>query len=242
VFGLNHVSNTHLLSSAVRQLRNAARTPVLIGGTLGFLLALRVRPSALRVTGPLLVLVLVAYGGITVLRLPVPDRMLLTPAVMLAILCAFVVVGWRDRPAGAERRLWAVGGVAVLALLVATAPAEISRLQQLNGRRAGQQRVTADLLALGHSPAARSMLADCRQISVGLPETVPYVAYYLNRPLHDISVTNATTPARGAYFALASRQAVESVLGAFESRATNVPPGFRGVAANRSWRVYRSGC
>ena len=232
-----------LASFALTQLRNSVRAPVLLGGTFGLLLALRLRPSAFKVPAAMLVSLLLVFAAFTVLRLPVPNRMLLTPAMLFAIFCAYISLGWLGHAPSRLRLLWAAVGTAVIALLIATAPAEISRLHQLDRRRDGLQRIIADAVAIGRSHAARTALASCRTLTVGAPDIIPYTSYYLGRPLREISLETPTTPARGAYLALASHPAARFVLGdLLPQRGTTVPRGFRLVTADRSWRLFTGAC
>jgi hypothetical protein len=204
---------------------------------------LRWRPAL--VPGAITALILVVYSGLLVLRLPVPDRMLLTPAGMLSLFCGFAAVGWVGHRPGGLQRLWAVGGVALIGLLLATAPGEISRLNKLNNLGAGSQRAFADLRALNRSPAARSAFASCQRIWVGNLNLTQYVAYYLDRPLRTIGSSSPTTPQRGAYVAFRTPNAAYAVVGHWpkvSQLGIDVPPGVRRIAANRSWIVYANGC
>jgi hypothetical protein len=240
---LSNVGHSQLVSLAINQLRDAMRAPVLLGGALGLLLCARLRWRPAAVPGAIAAVVLLAYAVLLVLRLPVPDRMLLTPAVMLSLFCAFVAVGWVGRRPEGLQRLWTVGGAAIVVLLLATAPGEFSRLQDVNSRRAGLQQVIGDLRALNHSPAVTAALAACRSISMGRLEMTQYVAYYLDRPLSQIGVDGTGTPQRGAYFALATPRAGWAVLGHWETQTgLAVPSGLHRVALNRSWAVYTNGC
>jgi hypothetical protein len=241
---LGGFGNSELLSFALSLLRNAVRTPVLIGGGLGVALALAVRRRASTLPAAILILLLAVFAGFVVLELPVPNRMLLTPATLFAIFCAFAALGWLDhRPAG-QRRLWAGAGAAVIVLLLATTPAEITRLEHLDQRRAALERIVSDLRGLDQLPAARAALRSCALLTVGAPEIVPYTAYYLDRPLQRLALaTWPGTTTRGAYLALNSYQASAFVRGGLKpEQGISVPAGYRRVAADRSWQLLVRGC
>jgi hypothetical protein len=241
--GNAHIGAWDYVSAAVSQLRGAVRAPALVGAALGFALAVRARSSLAAVPGAILVLVLITYAGFVVIGLAVPDRMLLAPAVMLALFCGFAIFGWRDRHGHIERRIWAAAGIAIFAGIVATAPHQVSRLEELAGRVAGQQRVLADLGALNSSAPTRPLLAACGQVSIGSREMVGFVAYYLDRPLGKIGVASVTTPTRGAYLAPAGTREASLLVGRSDpQQATAVPPGFQHAAGNRSWNLYTRGC
>jgi hypothetical protein len=185
---------------------------------------------------------LAAFFGFLVLRLPVPNRMALAPGVMLALFCSFATLGWIGHRRGTQRRLWMVGATAMAALLIATAPGEITRLHQLTQRRAAMQRIMADLNTLGKSPAAQAALASCRTLTVGAPDIVPYTAYYLDRPLQRMAALTPSNGRNGAYLALTSLRAAQFVLGPQPERGIWVPAGFKPAAGDRSWRLYTRGC
>jgi hypothetical protein len=231
----------HLLSRAVDQLRATVRAPVMIGGTMGFLIAAGVRRRSVVVPGALICLVLLAYAGVLISGLPQADRMLLTPAVMLALFCAYGALGWRELSSGPVRRGWAIGGVALVAVLLATTLRQDLGLARVSRHQADLGHVFTDLAALNRSPATISALRFCRSISVSIPQLVPFAAYYLDRPLAAFSAITPSTEARGAYLNLTPR-AAPIVDGYDPPHASYVPHGVRRVAGNRSWNVYVGGC
>ena len=240
---LSGAGGGQLVSTAVDELRNAMRAPILLGGALGVALSLRLRVRGALVPGAITAIVLIVYAILLVLRLPVPDRMLLTPAVMLSLFCAFLAVGWIDRRSSELRRLWTVVGAAAIVLLLVTGPDELSRLQNVENRRAELQQVITDLQALNRLPAARTAFASCRAIWVGRAEMTQYASYYLDRPLEEVGVDAALTPEAGVYLTLRTGNAAIAVLSHWESqRGLTAPAGDHPLAQNRSWAVYTNGC
>ena len=241
--GRSDFSYARQFSAMLNALRVAIRGTALIGAPAGLLLALRLRLRGAVVPALIVALIFLTYGAFVLLGLAVPDRMLLTPGVMLALFCAFALAGWVGCPSIRERLAWAAVGIVVLALLLADAPRTISGLSALASRTAGQQRVLSDLNALSGSPDSRTVLQSCRPISIGGGGEVSYISYYLDQPLSAVGIAHHRTPTRGAYLAPTSWHAAELIVGGQGARqAIYVPPGFRRVAGNRSWNLYTKGC
>ena len=242
--GSSHVfSWSSRLSSMATALRLAIRGTALVGAVVGLLLALRRQMAVLLLPAVCAALVLLTYLAFLELGLATPDRMLLTPAAMLALFTAFAVCGWRGIHSVAEKSAWGVAGIGIAVALLATAPNVIGGLTGLDSHVAAQQRLISQLDALNRSAASRSTLTSCRPVFVGGGGLVQYVAYYLDIPLQNMGVAGVTTPARGTYLAPASREAAAQLVGSeYAQEVTAIPAGFRRVAGNRSWNVYTRGC
>ena len=240
-----HTGASNYFSTAVSQLRSELRAPVLIVAALGLLLAIRTRPKRLKVPASILVIVVGVFLGFEALGLAVPDRMLLLPAVMLTLFSGYAMFGWREQRGVLGRRLWAAVGIAALIVVSATLPHQFSRLSATNGRVADQQRVLADLRGIGRLQPAAEAIASCPPVWVARPETVAYIAYYLDVPLRSIRVAPALGPApsRGTYVVPASPAVAALIVGHSKpEQATTVAPGFATVARQRSWIVYSRAC
>jgi hypothetical protein len=99
-----------------------------------------------------------------------------------------------------------------------------------------QQRIADDLFALVSSHA---VTARCGEISVPFATPVPLLALRLHTSPANIVVGPIS---RGTYLATATPAARRQYLldPHDPQRSGTVPPGFRLIAANRSWRAYSS--
>lgn len=232
------------ITALFESLRNILRLPVLAGALLGGAIAAAVARERARVPAALTVLGLATFLGLVVFDLPRADRLLFLPAVMLALFCAFALVGWISRQPGRLRRGWVLGAMLVAALLVASVPGHASRLQRLDDLVTAQRTVNDDLRALTRSAAAAPVLARCRPIAVPTHTPQPLLAYHLELAPAQIRNAELVVPRRGAVVAPATPRAAAFALNALgdPSRPYQAPPGFRRVARNATWAVYIRGC
>jgi hypothetical protein len=163
---------------------------------------------------------------------------------MLALFCAFAVVGWVSLAPGRRRRWWAAMGMLVLASIVVSAPGHVSRLQGLEDDVSSRRAVSDDLRELTRSSMTAGVLSSCSPITLPAHTPQPALAYYLGRPPAEIRSAELGAPARGALVAPASATAAGLALSTASYGAPEVaiPPGFRRTAGNASWDIYVRGC
>jgi hypothetical protein len=207
-----------------RRLGEILREPVLLGLVAGAWLAWRSRVRA-----PLfaLALALAAFAVLATAGLPIITRYLLLTAALACVLAGAALVR------GLQDRRWAPVSGALLVVLVAFAPGQISRLDRLERSIGIQERILDDLDAL---PAAALR---CAPVAVTNRRPVPHLALRFGfLDAEDIQVGDL----EGArtYVGPASAGVAEDFI--FDRRdpvrvLPDVPPGFRRVAGNRSWTV-----
>lgn len=242
--GVGGVSVVERFAIGWDALRNILRLPALLGGLVGLVIAASVAWARAALPGALLGLGLLSFAGLVLLGLPTADRFLFLPAVMLALFCAFAMVGWVSQEPGRRRRGWAAVGMLLLASVAVSAPAQVSRLQGLEDLVTAQRRVSDDLWELTRSPVAAQVLSTCSPITLPTHLPQPALAYYLGRPPTQIRSAELGAPARGALVAPASATTAGLALSTASYGAPEVaiPPGFRRAAGNASWTIYVRGC
>lgn len=243
-FGVGGVSVLERFGNGWDALRNILRLPALLGGLVGLVIAASVAWARAVLPAALLGLGLLSFAGLVVLDLPTADRFLFLPAVMLALFCAFAVVGWVSLAPGRRRRWWAAMGMLVLASIVVSAPGHVSRLQGLEDDVSSRRAVSDDLRELTRSSMTAGVLSSCSPITLPAHTPQPALAYYLGRPPAEIRSAELGAPARGALVAPASAMAAGLALSTASYGAPEVaiPPGFRRTAGNASWDIYVRGC
>jgi hypothetical protein len=240
--GFAAAGNRELLGDAAEQLRNILRAPVLAGAAAGLAAALVFARRRAALPAGILVVASALFGLQLVANVPLSDRMLFVPAVMLALFCGFAAFGWRTHERGRARTIWAAAGVALLALLAVTAPNQIDRLDRLD-RIGGQiEHAIEDLDDLTRGAALD--LGACSPLSAPNYRVAPYLAHFLEISPAHLESAAVREPERGLFVAPTipdARTLLQSDGGVVPQR-TAPPAGFDPVASNASWTLYRSGC
>jgi hypothetical protein len=138
--------------------------PVLLGGAVGFVLALATRRRA----APLLAVGLV--GGLTYVLLGIADlslldRYLVLPAIVLAVAFAYALTGWIDET-GRARVLWAAGAAALAVYALTAGPSRIDALRTAKARSAANARLVASLRRFDDNRALGRALDRCGRVVV----------------------------------------------------------------------------
>jgi hypothetical protein len=228
-----------------RRLGEILRLPVLVGGSVGFVLALYVARARARVPAALALLGGLAFVALGIAGLPLIGRYLLLPAAMLAIFFAFAALGWRERGPGALRRRWMVGGLALLVAFAAFVPGNVSGLEKMRDGVQLRGKIEDDLRALTRSRYERSLFDRCSPIYVPNHRLVPILAWYLDRDPEEIVSAQLERPRRGVFVAPANRLVEEKfVLDKNDPKRldASVPSGFVRITGNGSWTLYARDC
>ncbi|MDQ4072635.1 MAG: hypothetical protein M3088_07165, partial [Actinomycetota bacterium] len=223
------------------------RLPELVAAVIGFAAALvwLRRPTLL--PAALALLNGIAFAAFAVAGLPLLGRYLFPAAAMLALFAAVAAFGFTAVPGSAARpvrRAWTVGGIAVLAGLLAFLPAQLGRLQALRADIAARDRVQDDLHELIGRPAVARTLARCRPLFVPNHRNVPSIALRTGlRPSEIVSAQLERPPPRGLFLAPATARVEElSILDPNDPRRLDAapPPTYRPITGNRSWLLVGS--
>ncbi len=219
-----------------RRLGEVLREPGLVAAAGGGVLSLLwLRRRAL----PGLVAGLLAVGAFSVLAaagLSLLVRYLLPAATVLAIFAGAGLAGFLLLPRGdPRRRAWTAFAALCVVLLAAFTPGQARRLDRLQEALARQEQIVAAL-----EPLARR--APCRPLAVPNRRAVPHLALWLGVQPRDVRiVADEGLPARGTYFAPASRAVADDfVLDARDRdrRLVLDVPGAAVAGANASWRAF----
>ena len=224
-----------------RRLGEVLQWPGMIGAAAGIALGLGRfrRRAALGIAAVLLALGAFALlGGAGLAIIP---RYTMLAASVLAIFAALALLGWRLLEDGDPwRRRWQVVAGIVAVLFVAWMPNQYDLDSRVATDLADQGRIEDDLNALADSGAFEP---PCGPISVPNHRAVPRLALALDlRPSQIVSSSEQAQPRHGYFLAPASAFVIHNFIldpndpARFE---TGVPPGFRPVAANASWELYR---
>jgi hypothetical protein len=224
-----------------RRLGEVLQWPGMVGALGGVVLGLAFlhRRSAIGVAAAVL-----ALGGFAILAcagLAIIPRYTMLAAAVLAIFAALGLLGWRllerDHP---WRRAWQAFAVLVALMLVAWAPNQYDLLHRVDTDLTNQARIEGDLNDLAESDAFEPL---CGPISVPNHRAVPRLAWDLEvPPSRIVSSSEQRQPRRGYFLDPASAFVVHNFILDPNDPArleTPVPPGFRAVARNESWVLYR---
>ncbi len=218
-----------------RRLGEILREPGLLGAFAGgvLVLAFMRKRAALPIAAGFASIA--AFCVLAAAGLPILGRYLLLPAALLAVFCGAGVFGWlklaHDDP---WRRRWAIIGGAVLAVFMVFAPAQADRVRDLRAAMGTQSEILADL---------HDITGDfgCSPVTVPNHRPVPHVALWTGIPPGEIHSAQLQVPTSGVYVDPASERVLRNfTLDPRDPRKLTaaVPPGFKRVAANRSWVLY----
>jgi hypothetical protein len=230
-----------------RRLGEIMRLPELIAAVVGFVAGLRWMRDRTLLPAAIAILNGLAYLAFGIVHLPLLGRYLFLAGAMLAVFAGLAAFGWTalERAREPLRRRWLVGGLIVLAGIVALTPQQVNRLRALRTDIAHRDRVQADLHSLVKTPRAELAFDRCGLVYVPNHRPVPLLAYWTDRQPRDIVSAQhlASLERDGLFVAPATREVAKlSVLDPRDlSAPATRPPGYRPIARNRSWILY-GGC
>jgi hypothetical protein len=235
-----------LLTEAPQRLGEVVREPVLLGGAVGIALALALLQERARLPLAAGVVALGAFSLLAIAGLAVITRYLLLTGTIVSIFCALAVFGWMLLEPGGRRTGWMAAGALVAVLVLAFAPAQAGRLDDLQEKIAEQGRIQSDLHELADSGAFEP---GCEPISAPNTRPVPMLALWLDRRPSDIvpgvrEDDGELVPAEllGGYYvepaSVGVREEFELDPNDPGERVGPVPLGFEPIEENRSWELY----
>ena len=236
-----------LVVEGPQRLGEVLREPVLIGAAAGLVLTLALLRRRALISLVAVVMALAAFAVLALAGLAVLTRYLLPAATILAIFCAAGALGWLSlSPRDPWRRRWAAVGGAVLALLVAFAPAQVERLEDLQDSIATQERITDDLHELADDA---DFDPGCEPVTVPNARPIPFLALWLDRSPSDIvpagEAGSAAAPESASGYLV--EPATEEVAEVFRldpkeplAATPTPPPGAQPTFSNESWDLFAS--
>ena len=227
-----------------RALGEVLQWPGMVGALGGVVLgfAFLRRRSALGIVTALLALgafALLACAGLAIIA-----RYTMLAAAVLSVFVALALLCWRLLPAGdPHRRRWQALAAVVALMFVAWAPNQWDLDSTVHSDLADQGTIERDLTDLVDAGAFQPL---CGKVIVPNHRAVPRLAFGLDvKPTEIVSATEAGqggVPDRGYFVAPASPFVIHNFIldpNDPTTVSTTVPHGFRPVARNESWRVYR---
>jgi hypothetical protein len=237
-----HTGPIDLILYGPRALGEVMQWPGTVGAlggiVLGFLF-LR-RRSAIGIAAA--VLALGAFAVLACAGLAIIARYTMLAGAVLSIFVALALLGWRLLERGHPwRRAWQAFAALVALMFVVWAPNQYDLLSQVDTDLTNQGRIESDLGDLADSGAFEPL---CLPISVPNHRAVPRLAFDLDvRPSHIVSSSEQIRQPRHGYFLDPAGPFVihNFILDPNDpSRLiTTVPLGFKRVARNESWLLYR---
>jgi hypothetical protein len=224
-----------------RRLGEVLQWPGMVGALGGAVLGLAFlrKRSAIGVAAALLALG--AFAVLACAGLAIIPRYTMLAAAVLAVFAALGLLGWRllerDHP---WRRRWQAFAAVVALMFVIWAPNQYDLLHRVDTDLTNQAGIEDDLHGLAESGAFEP---PCGPISVPNHRAVPRLAFDLDLPPSRIvSSSEQRQPDRGYFLDPASPFVVHNFVLDPNDPArleTPVPAGFREVARNDSWVLYR---
>jgi hypothetical protein len=225
-----------------RRLGEILQWPGMVGALGGVALGLAFlrRRSTLGVAAG--ALALGAFAVLACAGLAILPRYTMLAAAVLAIFAALGLLGWRlldrDHP---WRRPWQVFAAVVTLMVAIWAPNQYDLLDRVDVDLTNQARIEEDLNDVADSGAFEQPI--CGPISVPNHRAVPRLAFDLDlRPTRIVSSSEQRQPRYGYFLDPATPFVVHNFVLDPNDPArleTPVPPGFRPVARNESWVLYR---
>ncbi|HEU4706406.1 MAG TPA: hypothetical protein VFS64_04370, partial [Solirubrobacterales bacterium] len=224
-----------------RALGEVMQWPGMVGALGGVVLALAFlrRRSALALAAA--ALALAAFAFLAAAGLAVIARYTMLAAAILAIFVAVGLLGWRLlEPGHPWRRRWQLFAGVVLLMFVIWLPNQWELDSTVNTDLTNQGRIENDLTDLVDAGAFEPL---CGEIAVPNHRAVPRLAFGLEiEPTRIVSASEEPIPARGYFVKPASPFVIHNfILDPNDKTKFSLPTphGFREVARNESWIVYR---
>ena len=226
-----------------RRLGEVLQWPGMVGAAGGVVLGLAFlrRRSGIGVAAA--ALALGAFAVLATAGLAIIPRYTMLAAAVLAIFAALGLLGWRLLDAGHPwRRGWQAFAAVVALMFVVWAPNQYDLLHRVDVDLTNQSEIEADLDDLAHSGAFEPL---CLPISVPNHRAIPRLAFDLDlRPSRIVSSSEQGQPRHGYFLNPASPFVIHNFIldpnDPARLETTTVPPGFRQVARNDSWVLYRT--
>jgi len=224
-----------------RRLGEVLQWPGMVGALGGVALGLAFlrRRSVLGVAAAALALAafaLLACGGLAIL-----PRYTMLAAAILAIFVGVALLGWRLlEPGHRWRRPWQVFAALVALMFLVWLPNQWDLDSRVDTDLTNQAGIENDLTALVDEGAFEPL---CGKVAVPNHRAVPRLAFGLDvKPTQIVSASEEEVPARGYFVAPASDFVIHNfILDPNDPTDPSfpAPDGFKRIAANDSWIVYR---
>jgi hypothetical protein len=236
-----HTGPIDLVLYGPRALGEVLQWPGMVGALGGAILgfAFLRRRSALGLAAA--ILALAAFALLAAAGLAILARYTMLAAAILAIFVALALLGWRLLEGGHPwRRRWQLFSGLVLLMFVVWLPNQWDLDSRVDTDLTNQARIEGDLTDLVDAGAFEPL---CGPVAVPNHRAVPRLAFGLDvKPTAIVSASEEGIPHRGYFVAAANEFVIHNFILDPNDRtrfSLDAPPGFRPVAENESWKVYR---
>jgi hypothetical protein len=225
-----------------RRLGEVLQWPGMVGALGGVVLgfAFLRRRSALGIVAAILALgafALLACAGLAIIA-----RYTMLAGAVLAVFVAVALLGWRLlEPSHRWRRRWQVFAGLVVLMFLVWLPNQWDLDSTVHRDLSNQGTIERDLTDLVDAGAFEPL---CGKVAVPNHRAVPRLAFGLEvKPTQIVSAGEEGVPGHGYFVAPASPFVIHNFIldpnDPTRFSLKKVPPGYRQVAANESWKVYR---
>ncbi|MFY9264983.1 MAG: glycosyltransferase family 39 protein [Solirubrobacterales bacterium] len=216
------------------------REPLILGVPIGCAFALLFARRQAKILLGVAVLMTLLFIASTLGGLPLIARYVLTPAVLLAIVYAAGVFGWKNLPEGSrERSTWKAVGYGSLALSIVFIPWHIGLIGDQAQKIENYGSIQRDLEAVSKAPVFVEYYERCGRISTNNHRPVPYLRYELDGPPGSVQTQrDPEHPLAETMLQPRSREVARKYYNEVPDLAP--PPGFTTVFVSRSWRMFAS--
>jgi hypothetical protein len=236
-----HTGPVDLVLYGPRALGEVLQWPGMVGAAGGVVLgfAFLRRRSALGIAAA--ALALAAFALLAAAGLAILARYTMLAAAILAIFVALALLGWRLlEPGDPWRRRWQLFAGLVALMFLVWLPNQWDLDSRVDTDLTNQARIEGDLSDLVDDGAFEPL---CGPVAVPNHRAVPRLAFGLDvKPTEIVSASEEGVPDRGYFVAPASPFVIHNfILDPNDPTDFSIepPPGFRLVAENESWQVYR---
>ncbi|HEX7293548.1 MAG TPA: hypothetical protein VF259_03295 [Solirubrobacterales bacterium] len=224
-----------------RRLGEVLQWPGMVGAAGGIVLGLAFLRRRATIGVAAAALALAAFAVLATAGLAIIPRYTMLAAAILAVFAALALLGWRLlEPGHPWRRAWQAFAAVVVLMFVVWGPNQYDLLHRVDVDLTNQSEIEDDLDDLAGNGAFEP---PCLPISVPNHRAVPRLAFDLDvRPSRIVGSSEQRQPRRGYFLEPASPFVVHNFIldpndpARFE---VEVPSGFREVARNESWVLYR---
>ncbi len=225
-----------------RRLGEVLQWPGMIGAAGGVVLGLAFLRRRSTIGAAAAALALGAFAVLACAGLAILPRYTMLAAAVLAVFVALALLGWRLLEAGHPwRRRWQLFAGLVALMFVLWLPNQWDLDSRVDTDLTNQGRIEGDLTDLVDAGAFEPL---CGPIAVPNHRAVPRLAFGLDiKPTQIVSATEQRPPRRGYFVDPASPFVIHNFIldpnDPTRFSRSVVPPGYRLVAQNESWKVYR---
>jgi hypothetical protein len=160
-----------------------------------------------------------------------------TPSVLLALFYGLAVIGWRALPAGRERTLWKWAGIGAAALSLVFLPWHARILETQHQRLQRDNMLYAALRDAAQAPQVRAAVERCGGVATTDNGPMPFVRWWADGPPGSVRTVLQGQGELGEVLIAPRRSRNARRFYGKRFPRVEVPPGWRTIYQNRSWRV-----